>query len=51
MRKESANGGGPPPLGLHLILGQDAPLKITNMIDAIAAGTIAPVEIICRKPA
>ena len=34
MRKESTNGGGPPPLGLHLILGQDAPLKITNMIDS-----------------
>ncbi len=50
MRKQSANNGGPPPLGLHIILGQDAPLKIANMVDAIAAGTIAPVEIICRKP-
>lgn len=51
MRKKSENEGGPPPLGLHIILGQDAPLKIANMVDAIVAGTIAPVEIICRKPA
>ena len=51
MREQSANNGGPPPLGLHLILGQDAPLKIANMVDAIAAGTIAPVEVICRRPA
>jgi SAM-dependent methyltransferase len=50
MRKKSSNGAGPPPLGLHIILGQDASLKIANMVDAIAAGTIAPVEIICRKP-
>lgn len=51
MREKSSSGDGPPPLGLHIILGHDAPLKIANMIDAIAAGTIAPVEIICRKPA
>jgi ubiquinone/menaquinone biosynthesis C-methylase UbiE len=50
MRKKSASGGSPPPLGLHIILGQDAPVKIANMVDAISAGTIAPVEIICRKP-
>jgi ubiquinone/menaquinone biosynthesis C-methylase UbiE len=51
MRKKSASNGGPAPLGLHIILGQDAPLKLSNMVDAINAGTIAPVEIICRKPA
>ena len=51
MREQSANNGGPPPLGLHIILGQDAPLKIANMVDAVNAGTVAPVEIICRKPA
>ncbi len=51
MREKSASTGGPPPLGLHLILGHDAPLKLANMVDAIVAGTIAPIEIICRKPA
>jgi SAM-dependent methyltransferase len=50
MRKKTTESGGPPPLGLHLILGPDAPLKIANMVEAITAGTIAPVEIICRKP-
>ncbi len=40
---------GPPPLGLHLLMGPDAPLKIANMIDNIARGTVSPVEVIARK--
>lgn len=50
MRAKAAAAGGPPPLGLHLILGDDAPTKLANMVDAITAGVIAPVEIICHKP-
>ncbi|MFT7602326.1 MAG: SAM-dependent methyltransferase, partial [Acidimicrobiales bacterium] len=49
MRAKTAAAGGPPPLGLHLILGKDAPTKLVNMVDGIAAGTIAPVEMICQK--
>lgn len=41
--------GGPPPLGLHLVMGSDAPQKIANMLDAIAAGSIAPVEIVAQR--
>lgn len=48
-RTEAA--GGPPPLGLHVIVGADTPQKIANMVGAISAGVIAPVELICRKPA
>ncbi len=51
MKAKVAQLGGPPPLGLHLILGANAPAKLANMISAIQAGTIAPVEIICHKPA
>ncbi len=41
--------GGPPPLGLHVLMGASAPVKIQNMIANIAAGRIAPVEVIARK--
>ena len=50
MRAKTVAAGGPPPLGLHLILGNDAPTKLANMVGAIAASIIAPVEILCRKP-
>lgn len=42
---------GPPPLGLHLVMGPDTPTKFANMIAAVTAGTLAPTEIIARKPA
>ncbi len=49
MRERTASAGGPPPLGLHVIMGQDAPTKVANMIAAITAGTLAPVEVICQR--
>ena len=49
LRARMQEQGGPPPLGLHLVMGADAPQKIANMVDAIAAGTIAPVEIIAQR--
>lgn len=51
MKAKVAQLGGPPPLGLHLIFGANAPAKLANMISAIQAGTVAPVEIICHKRA
>ena len=41
---------GPPPVGLHLVMGQDAPTKIGNMVKAIEDGHVAPVEMIFKKP-
>src|SRR2546429_225917 len=41
--------GGPPPLGLHILMGRNAPDKIQNMIQNVASGRIAPVELIARK--
>lgn len=47
----NAEAGGPAPLGLHVIMGPEAPTKIGNMVAAVQAGDIAPVEMICEKPA
>ncbi|MEQ8842358.1 MAG: methyltransferase domain-containing protein [Acidimicrobiales bacterium] len=46
-----AQAGGPAPLGLHLIMGSEAPTKIANMVAAVGGGHIAPVEMICEKSA
>lgn len=40
---------GPPPLGLHVLMGETAQRKVANMIANIEAGRIAPVEMIGRK--
>ncbi len=45
----AAAGETPPPLGVHIAMGENAPAKITNMVENIAAGCCAPVEIIVRR--
>ena len=45
----AAAEGTPPPLGVHIAMGESAPAKITNMVENIAAGCCAPVEIIARR--
>lgn len=40
---------GPPPLGIHLLLGSSARHKLANMIDGLERGVIAPVEMIGRR--
>lgn len=40
---------GPPPLGLHLVMGPDAPAKAANMAANIASGAIAPVLMLARR--
>ena len=40
--------GGPPPLGLHILMGESRAVKVKNMADNIKAGRIAPVEMIAR---
>lgn len=45
----SAGSGGPPPLGVHIVLGAEAPLKIKNTMENITAGRMAPVIMIARK--
>lgn len=46
--RERAAAGGPPPLGIHLLLKTDAGAKLANMIANLEAGRIAPVELIAN---
>lgn len=39
---------GPPALGLHIVMGQDAAAKIANMIDNVERQVVSPTEMICR---
>ena len=39
---------GPPPLGLHLLMGKEARQKGANMIANLEAGLVSPTEIIAR---
>ena len=49
LAEKVAADGGPPPLGLHILMQQSTAVKINNMIENIAAEYIAPVEIIAHK--
>lgn len=40
---------GPPAAGLPLLMGDTAPQKVANMVTAVAAGDIQPVEMIFKK--
>jgi ubiquinone/menaquinone biosynthesis C-methylase UbiE len=41
--------GGPPPLGLHIVMGKAARTKVGSMASNVIKGSIAPVEIIARR--
>ena len=47
-RVHAARSDGPPPLGMHIVMGADAPAKVANLAADIEAGHLAPVEIIAR---
>ena len=51
MQAGMAGADGPPPLGLHLLMGADAGVKISNMVTNLKAGRYAPTELILQKPA
>ena len=46
---KTAAAGGPPPLGVHLVMGPEAPVMVANLIAAMRAGVFAPVEILARR--
>jgi len=50
LQSRAAGADGPPPLGLHILMGSTAPDKIRNMVENISRGLIAPVELIADKP-
>lgn len=49
LRAKTEASGGPPPLGLHILMKESRVEKVKNMIENITANYIAPVEIIARK--
>jgi SAM-dependent methyltransferase len=48
MRARATESAGPPPLGLHIVMGASAPQKVSNIIANLESGLIAPTEIIAR---
>jgi SAM-dependent methyltransferase len=48
--RRAVESSGPPPVGLHLIIGADTPLKLGNLRGAITEGILAPVEFIATLP-
>ncbi len=42
---------GPPPLGVHLVMGESASEKLMNVKSNIESGRIAPVQMIARRKA
>jgi len=48
-RATATQDGGPPPLGLHILMGPTALTKLQNMIGNISSGHIAPIELIARR--
>ena len=48
-RRQMEEAGGAPPLGVHIAMGESAPIKISNMVENIAAGRVAPVEIFATR--
>jgi SAM-dependent methyltransferase len=49
LQASTAAAGGPPPLGLHILMGETAPMKVKNMIGNILESRVAPVELIAEK--
>jgi ubiquinone/menaquinone biosynthesis C-methylase UbiE len=49
LRKRIEAAEGPPPLGLHILLGDTAAIKVRNMVDNVTAGRVSPVEMVARK--
>ncbi len=46
---KARSAGGPPPLGLHLVIGPDIGVKIGNMAASFTNGTFAPVQMIATR--
>ncbi len=49
LRDRIAAAGGPPTLGLHIVMGDRAADMVGNMVRALKSGVLAPVELIARK--
>lgn len=50
-KARAAAAGGPPPLSLHVVMGESTGEKLGNLVANIIADRVAPIEIIAEKPA
>lgn len=48
-RLQATAASGPPPLGLHILMGETARTKVLNIIENITENRVAPVELIAKK--
>jgi ubiquinone/menaquinone biosynthesis C-methylase UbiE len=46
MAARAQASSGPPPLSIHLLMGERAPLMLKNVMSAIASGTLDPIELV-----
>ena len=51
LQARGGSAGGPPPLGLHILMGDAAQEKIKNMVENISQNRVAPVELIAERTA
>ena len=49
MAAARAIGNGPPPLGLHILMGDDFPVKMKNIVENIRKERVTPYELIFEK--
>jgi hypothetical protein len=50
LRTRMADSKGPPPLGLHILMGEKTSEKISNVVAQLSKNCIAPIELIAEKP-
>jgi ubiquinone/menaquinone biosynthesis C-methylase UbiE len=48
--RAGASVHGEPPLGLHVVMGPGAALRLANVMNTLERGSIAPIEIVARAP-
>ncbi|MEM8923984.1 MAG: methyltransferase domain-containing protein [Actinomycetota bacterium] len=48
--QQAAKAEGPPPVGLHLLMGDDAGQRLANMVASLRAGAISPVLLVATRP-
>ena len=50
LRARMMDSKGPPPLGLHILMGEKTSEKISNVVAQLSKNCIAPIELIAEKP-
>jgi ubiquinone/menaquinone biosynthesis C-methylase UbiE len=51
LQASAGSAGGPPPLGLHILMGDAAAEKVKNMVENVSQNRVAPVELVAERTA